>query len=122
MCFFSLLRALGLVTLVLLVGEIVVTAWNRGAFSEPNFYQGDAGLGLRLIPKSSMRLAYLGVEPADEVNINSEGYRGGEFPPAADSDIVVVGDSLSYGLGVGMLCRTVDLTCVQTFPATSTCG
>lgn len=97
----SIVKALGLVVLVVLVGELVVTVWNRGAFSEPNFYQDDAKLGLRLIPNSSMRLAYLGVEPASEVRINSEGYRGSEFPSPAESDIVVMGDSLSFGLGVG---------------------
>ena len=96
----SIAKALGLVVLVLLVGELVVTVWNRGALPGPNFYQEDAELGLRLIPGSSMRMAYLGVEPASEVRINSEGYRGGEFPSPADSDIVVIGDSLSFGLGV----------------------
>lgn len=98
--FRSFIKALGLVVLAVVLVEAVLTLWNKGAFTEPNFYQTDPDFGLRLIPDSSMQLAFLGVHPAHEVNINRDGYRGTDFPEPADTDIIVLGDSLGFGLGV----------------------
>jgi hypothetical protein len=106
--FESFAKATGLLLVVLLVAEIVFTACDRGAFTEPNFYVLDPELGVRLIPNSQERLAYLGMYPSHTVHINSEGYRGGEFPERGEVEIAVFGDSLSFGLGVGD---------DQTFPA-----
>jgi hypothetical protein len=98
--FRSLFQAVGLVFLMLLGVEAGLWMFHQGAFGEPNFYAFDEKRGLRLIPNSKMRLAYLGVTPYTEVHINALGYRGGPHPPPGDDDVVVVGDSLTFGLGV----------------------
>src|SRR5262245_13507825 len=72
-----------------------------GAFPHLNVYLRDAELGVRLRPGATTRIAF-GGNPATDVRINRDGYRGPELPaPAADSsEILVVGDSQVFGLGV----------------------
>jgi lysophospholipase L1-like esterase len=96
----SLAKALGLVLLVLLGAEAGLWFYADGAFIEPNFYQHDDALRITLIPDSQMRLSYLGVEPYTTVRINSAGFRGEELPAPSTDEVVVIGDSLSFGLGV----------------------
>jgi hypothetical protein len=96
----SLVQAVALVVLVLLGAEAGLWIFHQGAFGEPNFYESDETLGLRLIPNSKMRLSYLGVTPYTEVHINDLGFRGGPHPAPGEDDVVVVGDSLTFGLGV----------------------
>ena len=96
----SLAKALGLVLLVLLGAEAGLWLYTDGAFTEPNFYQHDDALRITLIPDSQMRLSYLGVEPYTTVHINSAGFRGEELPVPSTNEVVVIGDSLTFGLGV----------------------
>ena len=70
-----------------------------GAFPHVNFYLADRELGVRLEPGASMRFR-LGDNPLSTIHVNSAGFRGPEWPPPATSEIVVVGDSQVFGLGV----------------------
>jgi lysophospholipase L1-like esterase len=93
------------VVLGLVVGLGLTEAifWWRddGAFPHLNVYRSDAQLGVRLVPGAEQRLAF-GGNPVTRVRINRDGYRGADLPkPAADRDeILVVGDSQVFGLGV----------------------
>ena len=104
----SFAQAVALVVLVLLGAEAGLWVFHQGAFGEPNFYEADDELGLRLIPNSKMRLSYLGVTPYTDVHINESGFRGGSHPAPGENDVVVLGDSLTFGLGVNI---------EQTYPA-----
>jgi hypothetical protein len=86
----------------LLVGLAITEAvfWFRddGAFPHVNFYQQDAELGVRLRPHASMRFGFQD-NPVNDIEVNSQGYRGPEWTDA-ESEILVVGDSQVFGLGV----------------------
>ena len=79
--------------------------WVRddGAFPHVAFYVSDDTLGARLQPNASQRIAF-GGNPTTTITTNAKGYRGPDWPaPAANqgkSEILVVGDSQVYGLGV----------------------
>jgi len=70
-----------------------------GAFPHLNLYQPDAQLGARLRPHASQRFA-LGKNPPSEIHVNGDGLRGPELPPPQPGEILVVGDSQAFGLGV----------------------
>jgi len=106
--FRSLFQAVCFVFLALIGLEGGLWVFHQGAFGEPNFYEDDEELGLRLIPNSKMRLSYLGVTPYTDIRINDQGFRGGPHPPPGENDVVVMGDSLTFGLGVNL---------EETFPA-----
>jgi hypothetical protein len=72
---------------------------DRGAFPHVNFYVPDAQLGVRLRPGATERISF-GGNPVTRVRINSDGYRGAELPPPRAGEILVVGDSQAFGLGV----------------------
>jgi hypothetical protein len=72
---------------------------DRGAFPHLNVYLPDARLGVRLRPGASQRLS-AGTNPLTSVRINRDGLRGAELPPPADGEVLVVGDSQVFGLGV----------------------
>lgn len=73
---------------------------DRGAFPHINLYVEDGERGVRLRPGTE-RIRFSN-NPVTHVRINSEGYRGPEWPPpsAAREEIIVVGDSQVLGLGV----------------------
>ncbi len=75
--------------------------WMRddGAFPHLNLYLADAELGVRVQPSSEMRLQ-LATNPVTTVRTNSRGTRGGEWPEPGAEEILVVGDSQVFGLGV----------------------
>ena len=90
--------------LLLLVvgGEAAFNLRDGGAFPHVNFYAPDPALGVRLEPHASMRLAFNG-NPVTTIRTNALGFRGGEWeaPQAGGSgEIIVVGDSQVFGLGV----------------------
>ena len=90
--------------LVGLVAAVVVAEgayWlrDRGAFPHVNFYLPDAQLGVRLRPGATERISF-GGNPVSHVRINGDGYRGVELPPPRPDEILVVGDSQAFGLGV----------------------
>jgi hypothetical protein len=71
----------------------------HGAFPHVNAYVPDPILGVRLRPGATERIAF-GKNPVTSVRINREGFRGADLPPPGDGEIVVVGDSQVFGLGV----------------------
>ncbi len=70
-----------------------------GAFPHVNFYIPDALLGVRLQPGASERISFAG-NPVTSFRVNAQGYRGADWPAPTADDIVVIGDSQVFGLGV----------------------
>jgi hypothetical protein len=79
--------------------ELAFRQRDNGAFPHVNLYEADAELGVRLRPRSSMRLQF-GGNPVTTVRVNSEGFRGADWPAPAGDEVLVVGDSQVFGLGV----------------------
>lgn len=86
--------ALGLVA-----AELAFAARDQHAFPHVNFYMPDAELGVRLEPNASMAFR-LGDNPLTHIAVNSHGYRGPEWPAARAGEVLIVGDSQVFGLGV----------------------
>ncbi|MFK8004106.1 MAG: hypothetical protein AB8H86_31360 [Polyangiales bacterium] len=105
------------VALGLLAGVLITEAvfWFRddGAFPHVNFYQADAELGVRLRPGATMRFSFQD-NPVNDIQVNGEGYRGEEWPEGRENEILVVGDSQVFGLGVNddetMAARLAELS------------
>ena len=99
----SVARRAAQVAAGLIVGAAIAEGafWlrDRGAFPHVNFYVADARLGVRLRPGARERIAF-GGNPVTHVRINRDGTRGGELPPPGGNEILVVGDSQTFGLGV----------------------
>ncbi|ACY13990.1 alginate O-acetyltransferase AlgX-related protein [Haliangium ochraceum] len=72
---------------------------DQGAFPHVNVYLPDAELGARLEPGAEQGFK-LRDNPLTHIRINADGYRGAELPPPAEDEILVVGDSQVFGLGV----------------------
>jgi hypothetical protein len=85
----------------LVLTEVAFATRAEHAFPHVNFYVPDAELGARLEPGAEMAFR-LGNNPLTHISVNSEGFRGPEWPsPASDrSELLVVGDSQVFGLGV----------------------
>jgi hypothetical protein len=81
------------------LSEVAFHLRDHGAFPHLNVYVPDATLGVRLRPGASMKLAF-GGNPVTSVRINRDGFRGADFPPPGGDEVVVVGDSQVFGLGV----------------------
>ena len=81
------------------VAEYAFDRRDDGAFPHVNFYVADPELGVRLEPGASMRFR-LRQNPLSTIHVNSRGYRGDEWPAPAATDVLVVGDSQVFGLGV----------------------
>ncbi len=77
----------------------------EGAFPHVNFYVADPELGVRLQPDAEMKFR-LGDNPLTTIHVNTNGYRGQPWPPPqpeaapGEGEILVVGDSQVFGLGV----------------------
>ncbi|MBC8068095.1 MAG: hypothetical protein IAG13_07165, partial [Deltaproteobacteria bacterium] len=72
---------------------------DHGAFPHVNFYVPDAELGVRLEPGASMRFRFRD-NPTTDIHVNSQGYRGAEWEAPGEREILVLGDSQVFGLGV----------------------
>lgn len=81
------------------LSEAAFHARDGGAFPHLNLYAPDPTLGVRLIPGASMRLSF-GGNPVTRVRINAAGFRGAELPASGGDEVLVVGDSQVFGLGV----------------------
>lgn len=81
------------------ISEFAFSSRDKGAFPHLNLYMPDKELGVRLIPGESMLLSF-GGNPVTTVRINQAGFRGAELPAPGPNDVVVVGDSQVFGLGV----------------------
>jgi hypothetical protein len=80
--------------------EGVCRVLDGNSFPHLNIYLPDATLGVRLRPNASQRLGFAG-NAVTTVRTNSMGFRGGEWPaPSEGGDVLVVGDSQVFGLGV----------------------
>ena len=71
------------------------------AFPHVNFYVPDAALGVRLEPSATMGFKFRD-NPRTTIHVNAQGYRGSDWPALTETDdeIVVLGDSQVFGLGV----------------------
>lgn len=103
--------ALGLVV-GLGIAEAVFWFRDEGAFPHVNFYRSDPELGVRLEPGATMSLGFQD-NPVADISVNSQGYRGSEWA-AGHGEILVVGDSQVFGLGVAddetMAAQLAELT------------
>jgi lysophospholipase L1-like esterase len=96
----AVLKVLLGVTLGLLLAEFAFNLRDHGAFPHVNFYEEDPQLGVRLRPNASMQLQVAGTNPVTTAATNSRGFRTPEWPARGDNEVVVVGDSQVFGLGV----------------------
>jgi hypothetical protein len=83
----------------LVIAELAFRYRDGGAFPHVNFYVEDADRGVRLRPGATERIRFSN-NPITSVRTNAQGYRGAEWPPPAADEVVVVGDSQVFGLGV----------------------
>ncbi|MEZ4448136.1 MAG: hypothetical protein R3B09_01570 [Nannocystaceae bacterium] len=81
------------------ITELAFSSRDDGAFPHVNFYVADPELGVRLEPGATMRFQ-LRENPLSTIHVNSQGYRGGEWPAPGQGELIVVGDSQVFGLGV----------------------
>ena len=81
------------------VTEIALRHRDHGAFPNLHTYRPDALLGVTLTPGDHQRYgrAELGTT---NVRINRDGYRGEELPRRSHDEVLMVGDSQVFGLGV----------------------
>jgi hypothetical protein len=70
-----------------------------GAFPLVNIYETDAARGVRLRPGAATRVGRPGAA-VTTVRVNDAGYRGAAWPAPSGRDVLVVGDSQPFGLGV----------------------
>ena len=97
--FIATLRiALGLL-LGLALAEAAFRLRDDSAFPHVNVYLPDPELGATLEPFATQRLAFTG-NPATTLRINARGFRGAEWPAPVAGELIVVGDSQVFGLGV----------------------
>jgi hypothetical protein len=81
------------------IAELAFRARDDGAFPHLNVYRTDAELGVRLAPGATETFRYAD-NPITHVRINADGYRGADWPAAGSDEVIVVGDSQTFGLGV----------------------
>jgi SGNH hydrolase-like domain, acetyltransferase AlgX len=84
------------------IAEAVFSARDHGAFPHLNIYVADAAYGVRLRPGATTKIAFGGSE-VTSVAIHSGGFRGataGAEPSAQKGEVLFVGDSQTFGLGV----------------------
>jgi hypothetical protein len=92
-------QVFGGIVLGLGLAEAGFYAFDGGAFPHLNLYVHDDVLGVRLLPGGSERIQFA-TNPTTTVRINAEGYRGADWGPPAKDEVVVLGDSQVFGLGV----------------------
>jgi hypothetical protein len=100
-------RRIVVAVVALLAGLVVAVvageaacAWRDDlAFPHLNVYEPDADLGVRLRPHATTRVAF-GGNPATDVRTNDRGLRGADWGPPVPGEVIVVGDSQVFGLGV----------------------
>lgn len=81
------------------LAEAAFWARDGGAFPHVNAYQVDPALGVRLRPGAAQRISF-GGNPVTSVRVNAQGYRGADWPAPGPEDVLVIGDSQVFGLGV----------------------
>lgn len=81
------------------IAEAAFHVRDGGAFPHLNVYVPDANLGVRLRPGATQSVAFNG-NPRTRVRINRDGFRGADHPAPTPREILVLGDSQVFGLGV----------------------
>ncbi len=81
------------------LAEAAFSIRDGGAFPHLNLYVPDAVLGVRLQPNAQMKLR-VADNPITTVQTNAEGFRGADWPTPTPGEVLVVGDSQVFGLGV----------------------
>ena len=81
------------------LAELGFAARDGWAFPHLNIYRADAGYGVLLQPGADAKVRFGGAE-ATRVRTNAGGFRGPEWGPPAANEVLVVGDSQAFGLGV----------------------
>ncbi len=94
---FAVIKVLAGLSLGLGLAELAFSWRDDGAFPHVNFYEPDDALATRLRPNASERISFSG-NPVTSVRTNALGFRGADWP--AHADVLVVGDSQVFGLGV----------------------
>lgn len=80
--------------------ELVFRARDDAAFPHLNVYVADSALAVRLRPDAEQRVRFgSAANPITSVHIGPEGYRE-PLPPPTPGDVLIVGDSQVFGLGV----------------------
>ncbi len=92
-------KALAGLAVGLAVAEGAFCVRSGGAFPHLNVYMPDAELGVRLQPGATERVKF-GPNPMTHVRVNAQGFRGADWPPPGEGEVLVVGDSQVFGLGV----------------------
>lgn len=72
---------------------------DQRAFPHLNCYVADPVLGVRLAPGASERVRF-GGSAVTTVRVNAAGLRGEELPAALPGEVLMIGDSQVFGLGV----------------------
>jgi hypothetical protein len=83
----------------LLIAELAFAFRDGWAFQYLNIYRADPRFGVLLRPHATASVRFGGA-PATAVRTNALGFRGAEWGPPADGEVLVVGDSQAFGLGV----------------------
>lgn len=83
----------------LVIAEQVFAKRDDKAFPHVNFYVADPELGVRLEPNATMRFRFRD-NPTTTIHVNAQGYRGEDWPARTEDEIIVLGDSQAFGLGV----------------------
>lgn len=83
----------------LVITEYAFDRRAQGAFPHVNFYVADPELGVRLEPGATMKFQ-LRENPLTTIHVNAQGYRGADWLAPGQGEIVVLGDSQVFGLGV----------------------
>lgn len=96
----TVLRAAAGIALATGIAETASHFHDHGAFPHFNGYMSDAQLGVRLRPGAAQRVALGENNPITSVRVNREGLRGADHPTPTEGEILVVGDSQVFGLGV----------------------
>lgn len=86
-------------SLGLALAELAFRLRDDAAFPHLNIYLADEQQGVRLEPNAEMKLR-VGENPLTTVRTNSKGYRGADWPAPTPGEVLVVGDSQVFGLGV----------------------
>jgi hypothetical protein len=81
------------------ITEGVFRLRDEGAFPHLNVYAPDDKLGVTLAPGATQKTR-VAPNPVCDVRINEGGLRGGPLPSPSPDNVVVVGDSQVFGLGV----------------------
>ncbi len=95
----ALIKVMLGMTLGLVLAEAAFSFRDSGAFPHLNLYTVDPKLGVRLEPNASMKLRVAN-NPVTTVDTNAGGFRAPDWGPPRQGEVLVVGDSQVFGLGV----------------------